>query len=140
MVCSKALSNFYDLYTHSQHSGMHQELFCKKRLFFKAPYKCKRTQNIFLFSMFVLVSVKDDWYTSVLLLSTKPDWDTEIFGVVKKKWSTMLIGTFEKKRKENVAWQLRSWSEILVGFSHNVVTAPDCRADGKELDFKQCTN
>lgn len=72
--------------------------------------------------------------------SIKPDWDIETVGVVKKQRSTMLTGTFEKKWKENVAWQLRSWSEDLIGFSHNIITAADCRADGKELDFKQCTN
>lgn len=65
--------------------------------------------------------------------------DTET-RVVKQKLFTMLTGTLEKKWKENEVWQLRGWFEDLVGFPHDVLSAADCRADGKELDFKQCTN
>lgn len=144
MVCSKTLSKFYSLHTHSQYtvdkSKWIRKLSYEKKLFFKATYRCKRTGNIFLLCIFGFVSVKDDWCISVLPQSIKPDSDTETVGAVKKQWPTVLTGIFEKKWKENVAWQLRSWSEDLVGFSHNVIRAADCRADGKELDFTQCTN
>lgn len=133
------LSKFYSLHTHTQYSVDKSKLIRKlsyeKKLFSKATHRCKRTGNIFVLCTFGFISVEDDW--CALLQSIKPDWDTDTVGVVKKHWSTMLTGTFEKKWKEDVAWQLRSWSEDLVGFSLNVGTASDYRPDGKELDFKQ---
>lgn len=107
MVCSKTLSKFYSLHTHSPYAVDKSKLMIKlsneKQFFFRITYRSKITGNIFMLCMFGFVSVEDDWCVSVLQLSVKPDRDTETAGVVNKQFSTMLTGTFEKKWRKNVA-------------------------------------
>lgn len=129
------------VYIHTSNTldKMNQETYVRKSYFLKLRTGAKEHEisfcSVCLFSYLLKMT---GVYQSCCSLHSQTEI-IEIVGVVKKKWSTMLTGIFEKKWKKNVAWQLRSWSEDLVGFSHYVVTAADCRADGKELDFKQCT-
>lgn len=103
-------------------------------------YKVPSNPNLSIISvMYIWLWIYLWWLVYISLAAVYKIRDIEM-AVVKQKSFTMLTGTFEKKWKENEVWQLRGWSEDLVGFPHNVLSAADCRADGKELDFKQCTN